>query len=315
MVYIFIKLVWNSNPIYPSLRIVSTKNDQFSELPLIIGDEFNIIFRGRKLCIGSELSEFGWLTCVANQNRLNKPFIKLGIQQERGVAQEYIQCLDCRQSNYFACRQICIGKECNPSSQDAYDACQGPNTSVYLTQIGGQTKVGVSLNVNRRWLEQGSDYAVELVKMPGLEARRLEQQISKELGLKLQVRNTTKIRNFQPEQFEYGSEELENKYDQSKEIISRDYSSTEKKPVDGFVVEDLTPHYGNLNINRPIQTINFKPKSEFGGTIEAIKGSIIVVRNGLYLYGLDTKTLTSHTFSLLDRKASLGGQRSLDEWY
>ncbi len=315
MVYIFVKLVWNLNPIYPSLRIISTKNEQFSELPLVIGDEFNIKFAGRKLCIGTELAEEGWVTCVANQNRLNKPFIKLGVQQERGVAKEYIQCIDCRQANYFACRQICIGKECNPSSQQAYNACQGTNTSVYLTHLGGQIKVGVSLNVGRRWLEQGSDYGVELVKMPGLESRQLEQQISKELDLKLQVRNATKVRNFRPVQFEYGAEELEPKYTQSKEIISNHYAQVDKITIDSHEIIDLTPNYGNLKIDRPIQLVDFKPNLEFGGIIEAVKGSIIIVRNGLYLYGLDTKTITSHTFRILDYEASIGGQRSLDEWY
>lgn len=315
MAYIFVKLVWNLNPIYPSLRIISTKNEQFSELPLVIGDEFNIKFGGRKLCIGTEMAEKGWITCVANQNRLNKPYFKLGIQQERGVPNEYIQCLDCRQANYFACRQICIGNECNPSSQQAYDACQGPRTSVYLTHLGGQTKVGVSLSVQRRWLEQGSDYGVELVKMPGLASRKLEQQISKELDLKLQVRNTAKIRNFKPLSLKYGGEELESKFNQCLEIISKDFAETDKIINDPLEITDLTPNYGKLEIDRPIQLVDFKPSLEFGGTIEAVKGSIIIVRNGLYLYGLDTKILTSRTFRILDHEASIGGQRSLEEWY
>ncbi|MFV2014749.1 MAG: DUF2797 domain-containing protein, partial [Candidatus Heimdallarchaeota archaeon] len=309
MVYIFVKLVWNRNPVYPMMRLVSTKNQEFSEMPLVIGDEFNIKIRQRKLCIGTEIAGLGWITCIANQNRLNKPYRKVGVQQERPLAPEYFQCLDCRSSSYFSCRQICIGKECNPSSQEAFDHCQGPRTSVYITHLGGQLKVGVSLDVQRRWLDQGSDYGVELIKLPGLEARRLEQQISNNLNLKLQIRNTAKIRDFSPINPDYAISEMEEKFAEIKQIINEDYQEIEKKIIDTQEIIDLTEFYGNLNPDRPIQLVEVKPTVEFGGTIESVKGSIIVVRNGIYLFGIDTKTLIGQTFDILDRSAAMSGQK------
>lgn len=315
MVYIFVKLVWNQNPVHPMIRIVSTKNQQFSEMPIVVGDEFNIKIRQRKLCIGTEIAGLGWTTCIANQNRLNKPYKKAGVQQERPVSAEYFQCSDCRSSSYFSCRQICFGKECNPSSQEAFDHCQGPRTSVYLTHLGGQLKVGVSLNVERRWLEQGSDYGIELIKLPGLEARRLEQQISKDLNLKLQVRNTAKIRDFQPMRADFAIGEIEDKLADIKNIINTNYHRVDKVIVETSQITDLTEYYGNMNPDRPIQLVEIKPTVEFGGIIDAVKGSIIVVRNGIYLFGIDTKALMGHTFDLLDRMASMTGQKSLDEWF
>ena len=35
-------------------------------------------------------------------------------------------------------------------------------------------KVGVSLGLPRRWVEQGSEYAVHIATAPGLEARRID---------------------------------------------------------------------------------------------------------------------------------------------
>ncbi|MHA2028168.1 MAG: DUF2797 domain-containing protein [Candidatus Kariarchaeaceae archaeon] len=315
MAYIFVKLVWKQDPIFPMFRIIPTKSKEYSELPLIIGDEFNIKIRGRKLCIGSEVAGQGWITCVANQIRLNKPYKRAGIQQERALSSEFIQCLDCRQASYFSCRQICIGKECNASSQEAFDACQGPRTSVYLTHLGGQLKVGVSLDIQRRWLEQGSDYGVELIKLPGLEARRLEQEISKHLDLSLQVRNTAKIRNYKAIREDYITGEFEEKIKQVDKIVEVDYAEIDKIEISKKVIVDLTSFYGNQSFERPIQLFDVQPNFEFGGVIESIKGSIIVVRNGIYLYGLDSKALTGYTIEILDRVASMAGQRSLDEWF
>ena len=315
MVYIFVKLIWKRDPVYPTIRIVSTRNQKFSELPLVIGDPFNIRIRQRKLCIGTEIAGLGWVTCLANQQRLNKPYVRAGVQQERPVPDEFLQCPDCRNSSYFSCRQICIGKECTPSSQEAFDLCQGPKTSVYLTHLGGQMKVGVSLDLQRRWLEQGSDYGVEVIKLPGLEARRLEQQISKELDLKLQVRNTAKVRDFKPINFEFAAEEFESSLIAIDEMIINDYEGVQTERSNTREVQDLTASYGNLDPDRPIQLVEPKSMLEFGGVLEAIKGSLIVVRNGLYLFAMDTKSMIGRTFDILDDTVEMSGQKSLEEWF
>ncbi|MHA2170890.1 MAG: DUF2797 domain-containing protein, partial [Candidatus Kariarchaeaceae archaeon] len=255
------------------------------------------------------------LPCNENQKQVN-PKINETQYQSNPVFGTNIQCSLCRTTDYFACRKMCLGKVCMPSSLRAKAKCDPPNTSVYLTHVGGEIKVGVSLQLMNRWLEQGSDYATEIVNLPGLEARKLEQEASKTFNLKLQVRNQTKLRNIDPVPFEEGFEELSRKLVAMQPLIDLELINTKGHKPNKNEIHNLTEFYGNLSYDRYIDVIDPHPDVEYGGIIESIKGSLIIVKQGKFYYAIDTKKFHSYIFEFLDRRAKIKKeQAALDEWF
>jgi hypothetical protein len=316
--YIFAKFIWNIDPIYPSIGLIPIGKERYSELPIKIGEDFNIKLGERKLCIGTEVNAGKWITCIENQRNIS---IKMG---KSVIANTYTekevdsdkQCTNCRTTNYFTCRMTCIGDVCIPKSDIAKTKCDPPVTSVYLTHVGGELKVGVSLGIKRRWLEQGSDYAIEIAKAPGLIARRLEQAIAKQTALKLQVRNTRKIRHLLPVTEESAQQEISLKIQEIHPIMVRYLENEEGEILSNPSLYNFTTLYGQLSFERQIDIIDPEPGIEFGGELVTIKGSIIIVKQGLYYYAMDTKRLVSHTIEFLDRPATnKREQAGLDEWF
>jgi len=225
------------------------------------------------------------------------------------------QCFLCSKNSFFQCRMRCQGIFCNPSSDKAKEICTPPNTYVYLTHVGGSLKVGVSTNLQRRWLEQGSDYSVAIAKGSGLEARRLEKLLSDELSLKMQVRGNTKLRNYIPPKFDDINNEFLYKITEMNSIISEFQSNNPSISQLGGKLVDLTINYGELETNRPFEIIDVKPDNEFGGIIVSIKGSIVVTQKGRYYYAMDFNKLSGLTIEFLEREAVIKTQLALDDWF
>jgi len=132
--------------------------------------------------------------------------------------------------------------------------------SVYLAQISDKIKVGVtrSENVPKRWIEQGADYAVEILQgLSSKVALENEQEISSN-GLTERVRKETKTS-------QATSPEL------LKQVM-------EEKDFEGEIVDvnSLTA-YRNLDGK-------FRRKGLFEGELKAVKGQII--GNGRIALGL-----------------------------
>ncbi len=307
-------MVWNENPIYPVIKLIQEGSDNYTNVLLNIGEEFNIKVGEKRLCIGTEANAGKWITCASNQRKKNGGE-GVTSYHDKIIDSNYIQCSTCRITNYFSCRMTCTGVVCDPSSAMAKAKCDPPDTSVYLTHVGGELKVGVSLGVTRRWLEQGSDYSTVITKTTGLNARKIEQILAKKFSLKLQVRNTKKLRNLKPIKHEYGFEEISYKLKEIKPLMRELTNETEENQLISNTI-DLTKYYGNLNFDRNVEEINIEPGIEFGGVVVAVKGSFIIVQNGIYYYALDTKKLISNTFELLDRPAIVKKEQAgLDEWF
>ena len=317
MGYIFVGQFWHRNPIYPVLRVVPLRGLKHSEYPLTLGEQFNIRIAPVRYCIGTSHFEKGWITCIENQNEYNRPNLVDGVQEAKRVSLNLTQCLLCQDDDFYKCRKICTGESCNPSSQAAYNKCQPPDTAVYLTHIAGELKVGVSLRKESRWLDQGSDYSTVISYAPGLEARRIEQRLGQKLDLKLHIKNSTKFRNFGPMSIEYVTEEIEDTVTKAQTIIDDVLESCDGKRIKSPQIYDYTSYYGKIDFERPIQVIEIKDDTdiEFGGYIVAFKGSLLVVQQGIYYYGIDTKDLVSREFEFLNRDAKMEGQASLDEWF
>lgn len=166
-------------------------------------------------------------------------------------------------------REISSGSQCSECrGKDIYsDYVRGDEQtdlegefSVYLAQISDNVKVGVtrSENVPKRWIEQGADYAVEILS--GLEARvalENESRLSSE-GLSERVRKEKKIpaaENSRP------LKEAMEKYELNGEIVD---------------VNELAV-YGEASGK-------FRRKGLFQGELESVKGQLI--SNGRIVLGL-----------------------------
>ncbi len=303
--FIFTGLFWkNDQPYITYCRIDDTRLEEKS---LKVGDKFNIRFRAGKYCIGTEIDRALWISCAENKLRLGK-------DKKTALLESSKQCDDCLNNNFFTCRMTCTGMFCKPSSPKAKLICKPPNTNVYLTSVAGIKKVGVSLSLPRRWIEQGSDLAVKVAEAPGLEARRIEQRIAEELSLKLQVRNNHKIKNLASKNIEQERSSLMELVSKSMKIIDDNLAETGKRIENPEILEFSESYGENLN-GLNILEKKIELNGEFGGEIVAIKGSILVVKQETYYYAIDLKKLISNTFEFIEHDARMDTQTALDEWF
>lgn len=309
--HIFIQLKWVGDPLKPKFRYSERGTDIVADYELTIGQEFTIIVSGGRYCIGTENDKGKWMTCVANQQFQGK----LGSITEKIIARTYIQCFDCNNSGYFSCRMTCIGDICRESSQTAKKMCTPPNTAVYLTHIAGSIKVGVSLGLPRRWIEQGSDIGTVVAKVPGLEARRIEHLASQSMEFKKAIHGVTKINHLGKYDQQTAELELQQAVERIKPILEFHVPRTSGEIVTNPEPISLQSHYSEVDIPEDIQIIELNEGSEFGGKIIAIKGSIVVVENEGYFYAADFRKLRARTFNFMEGKAQMKGNPSLTEWF
>lgn len=310
MMRYLLKVAWVGEPLKPVL-FTSEKDGSIQHIPLNIGTPLNVKILSKGFCIGTEPDKGEWISCIENKRRLG-----LEAGEPNRVAQGK-QCNLCIKEEYFACRKTCTGKFCNPTSQRAYSLCQPPKTAVYLTRIGSKNKVGVSLQPIRRWVEQGSDFATWVVKLPGLEARAVEQEVAKAFGFNLQVSPKHKMTEA------HNSPDFDSTEDLQKAIysikqIALEIAEQRKKPAlfnENTEFADLRQFYGNLDqIDRPLQEVEIKEGVEFGGNVIAVKGAILIIEKDGYFYGINTKKWSGCSFEFIEN-ATMDTQLSLDDWF
>jgi hypothetical protein len=346
MAFVFIKLHWKADPVLASLIFADLNTGEVITKPISLGDEIYLKYFSSTKCIGTERDGSGWISCYQNQlcqlileNFKNTGIDLLETKQLLNMrdqitedlypeayskmnkikfnsAPSNAQCYYCNLKEYFACRKICLGNECKPSTPEAKARCNPPETAVYITKVGGEIKVGVSLNSKRRWLEQGSDYAIELALLPGLEARAVEQKIAQTLEIKKQVSTKNKLQYLQSSELnEFDSQLIE----VSSELQSiakevKDLRSVEGEIFENFEIVDLTKYQGIIENDKHYQEFDYNHGNIFGGRIVALKGFLVIVENNGYYYVLNTKKLISHVFEFSE-PIDMKGQKSLNEFF
>lgn len=155
-------------------------NDEkkLSYLTLSPGMEIAWTIRGPRRCIGRYDEYRSMISCPLNS---------LVVKEKK--------CNECRSLDGFDPCIRCTGSLCKASPQ-RYQDCKSSGYAVYLAYFSdGSLKVGVS-SVQRatiRWLEQGADFATIIANVVGGDsARKLEQELGKNHGVKLAVSGTTK---------------------------------------------------------------------------------------------------------------------------
>ena len=331
MTYYFCGLNWNSENNSVIMIYGSPNSPNFLRKKLNIGDELNISILNRRFCIGTETTQSQRISCYQRRINDKEKEIKSNyflltpntpIKNQSDIDsfilpdnKNYKQCFRCTMLDYFKCRMICVGDYCNPTTKKAESKCTPAKTHVYITSVADRLKVGVSLRIPGRWLEQGSDLATKIAIAPGLEARQLEQYISKFHNLKLQVTNKEKISNLQVSQ---NSEKI-NTFNSLTNKIYDDLNEKYKYHNSIKIIEpqtiNLSSIYGSLPLNQPIQNIEINPTNSFGGKIIAIKGSILVTQLGKYYYSINLRSMINREFEFLQNPPQIETQSFLDQWF
>ncbi len=311
MVFYFLKLNWEGIPPHPYI-LVADETGKIEKRELIHGETINLKINDLGFCIGTELDRGVWISCQENQSRHGKTKRDHPNEVTQGN-----QCSLCLSEDFFSCRKICTGNFCNPSSQKAFDLCQPAETAVYLTKIGDKNKVGVSLNPLKRWVEQGSDFATWVIKLPGLEARKVEHEISGAFNFSLQVSSKYKSSQLHQKMDGKSLEELE----MAIEAVKQTGTAIAKERGKPVVVnpdptfQSLSKYYGDLDaISRPVQEIKIDRGVEIGGKIIAIKGPLIVIEKNGYFFSVNSKKLSGCSFTEIEN-ANVKTQFSLDDWF
>ena len=89
-------------------------------------------------------------------------------------------CNSCAALDEFSACLKCEGDECAQGNAELKHGCAEPKYSVYLAAFGPWAKVGVSRTERllKRWVEQGADSAVEILRgLDGFRARTIESEL------------------------------------------------------------------------------------------------------------------------------------------
>ena len=290
----------HSKKFEPYLSVSSEKslNTSFEQLFLKPGDDFNIRIGEVRRCIGHRTDLGEWSLCSTGLPLLD----------------DDVQCYRCGRDEFYQCRALCQGDECNPSSPKAEKLCSPPNTTVYLTIVAGQLKVGVSLNFFRRWLQQGSEIGVVIAKGPGLEARRYEKAIGRLEGIVMSVRTNRKINHLKPtSSFTELKKQLLEALEIIKEVeVPEEVTRLEVNPDE---IVNLAPYYGELEKLESVPIILTKKDKLFGGTIIGQKGSFLVLQDGKTPIAINLNFLMGFDIEFLDEKPERSGQKSLLDFF
>jgi hypothetical protein len=227
-----VKVQWEEKTGGWKASLLLATREGFEHLQLSQGRKFSFEITGERRCTGY---------APAPGERAKCPEFR---QLEKGS-----QCPECRGKDIYA-------GYVRGDKQNDLDG----EFSVYLAQISDEVKVGVtrSENVPKRWIEQGADYAVEILEgLSSKVALENEEELSND-GL------TERIRKEEKTSQATSPEKLE--------------KVMEKKDFDGEIVDV------NAQTVYPDLKGDFKRGGLFEGELEAVKGQII--GNGRIALGL-----------------------------
>ncbi len=281
------------------LRKPNQETEEIVKKPLFPGDPFNVTISEEKVCIGHSINKEEYHFCNST------------------VDGQYNRCYTCEQQDFERCFLFCDASKPfgNCINSAAYEYCKSHKSSVYLALIANDVKVGVSFTPLKRWMNQGADIAVEILKVKdGFEARTVEKMISSDLGISQTIRKATKARklNYNLERSLPDFRKL------SKEVISYlEGKSLLSEPSDILFKEtSLSSYYGDIpsiNVNPILNEV--EKTSQITGTIVGVKGKLLVSKVNNSYYVTNLSKIVGHLLSFSDKPLKLKGQKSLSEFF
>ena len=290
-----------SNPPYAYLflrNIEETPNEVYRRY-LQIDDSFNMKILKEKVCIGHSINKEEYHLCSNPTN------IK------------YVRCYTCEQNDFEKCFLLCDATKpygnCvqNPL---AYEYCVSHPCSVYLALIANNVKVGVSFNPLQRWINQGADKAIEIFKAKnGLEARKIEKELSLELRIPQTIRKSQKVRKLNYDISRPLPEFRDLKDKVIKYLENTDYALQESPLL--YKEKDLSSYYGkipSLDVN-PIPN-EIEKTMQISGNLIGVKGKLVVTKVNSSYYVTNLSKTIGHLISFSDVPLKLKGQKSLSDF-
>jgi len=178
------------------------------------------------------------------------------------------QCAACQKEDDFLVCLRCDGATCLQFTPEIKDDCFGKDYSVYLASFGDKVKAGVTktARVQKRWVEQGADYAARVFgNLNGQQARIIESALVRAgyIG-----RHTTAEKLQLPTPLESAiADELES------DAFSRVCKQFEKHAIVAPQVESLQIHYPAIQAAKTTEYLN--------GTVQGAKGPVLFLeQNG-----------------------------------
>jgi len=163
-------------------------DEGYRRITLDPGSEFAFRVLNGRFCVGyTGLSSKGGGHLDAWREQRPCPN---GAEVERGI-----HCRDCSSEDVMRACLRCDGTVCL-AHPEVRRACEASTAYVYLASFGdGRVKAGVSRGrrVLKRWVEQGADVALRVLVGDGMEVRRFESRIQRELGALNHVRSSLKV--------------------------------------------------------------------------------------------------------------------------
>ncbi|MHA2357497.1 MAG: DUF2797 domain-containing protein [Candidatus Heimdallarchaeaceae archaeon] len=297
-----IAIKWDpSIPPYSFLFIRNIKESpkEVHKKALFPGDLFNLKVSENKVCIGHSINKKDYYLC------------------SNVTTNQYNRCYNCEQSDFERCFLFCDASQtygnCS-QNPEAFEYCKTHPCSVYLALIANDVKVGVSFNPLKRWINQGTDVAFEVIRASnGLEAREIEKSISSSLNIPQTIRKTTKARKLN-----YNlNKSLSEFKNLAKEVVSYiKNSGYESKDSEMLYKETkLASYYGKI----PSLTVNpilneVEKTKQITGEIIGVKGNLIVTKVDNSFYVTNLSRIIGHLVSFSSAPLKLKGQKSLSDF-
>ncbi len=281
------------------LRKPNQKIEDVITKPLSSGDSFNTTISEEKMCIGHSINKDKYHFC------------------NNTVVEQYNRCYTCEQQDFERCFLFCDASKPfgNCVNSAAYEYCKTHQSSVYLALIANDVKVGVSFTPLKRWINQGADAAIEILRVKnGFEARTIEKLISSDLGISQTIRKTTKARklNFNLKRSLPDFRKL------SEDVISYlESNSVVSEPSDILYKETyLASYYGDIPLLEVNPILNEVEKTlQITGTIVGVKGKLLVTKVNNSYYVTNLSKIIGHLMTFSEKPLKLKGQKSLSEFF
>ncbi|MHA1219375.1 MAG: DUF2797 domain-containing protein [Candidatus Heimdallarchaeaceae archaeon] len=293
---------WNPSTFPFAFLLLRKPDDNSNEVikkSLSPGDSFNVTVSEEKRCIGHSINKEEYYFC------------------NNSVTEQYNRCYTCEQQDFQRCFLFCDASKPfgNCANSAAYEYCKTHKSSVYLALIANNVKVGVSFNPLKRWMNQGADVAIEILRVKnGFEARTIEKKISSDLGISQAIRKATKAKKLNYDL----TRSLPDFRKLTKDVLSYlEKQSLVSEPSDLLHKEtSLSSYYGDipsLDVNPILNEV--EKTLQITGIIVGVKGKLLVTKVNNSYYVTNLSKISGHLMTFSEKSLKLKGQKSLSEFF
>lgn len=208
-------------------------------------------------------------------------------------------CSSCYRADLLKPCLLCDGTECSADSSLRW-FCQDKVVYVYLASFGSnRVKVGVAHNkrIPQRWIEQGANFAKRIIVGNGMEVRRIEKILHRELNVLSGLKTSQKVDTL------WGNQNIQ----AETQVLTKVEDEIKKRfPEFTFFQEslqNLSQIYNLPSIDRRPLQLKVKKNQQISGKILGAKGSLLLLNVGKLPHYLNLKQLVGRKIELNETNA------------